>query len=1019
MVATRKQRQQQKPTATARSYRDRIVDLRRVPASDLVPHPLNPRVHPEAQNSALRASLSERGIADTLLTYVRADGRLGLIDGHERTELLGDALVPVVVTDLTEDEATAFLAEHDAITLLALYDEARSEQLAAALDGRHAESASLLRLVAETNPAASLLEALMLREEDRAGYRLSDGDESEEDDDADADTDEWTFGDDGALSAEEQAALDRERAGAAEPLFANERIVDAAVTHYRATGFPYRQLPLYISMQRLNRLARAPLSSLVRTSLCGDVADTYHPHRFHASAVGMKSPYEAFQEDALLRRAIELRLDGVGAVEQGYLPAMSVVTGTQACYNFRPGFAAYVYRTRCASIPGAITLDTSAGYGGRLLGYLASGVWRAPEDGSQPAGRYIGVDPSTQSHAGNTRMAAELGFAERVTLINLPAEDVDVDAPQEGLPNGLRGVCDIAFTSPPYFGRERYCDEETQSWKRYPTAEAWRAGFLQPMLRLQYDALKPGAQALLNIDDVRAGGVTIPLVDWAVEDAQAIGFTYEETARFETASEAMGVGHDPANAPGEPVLVFRKPQMDAEEEVDDGARSDARVARSQRGAGVAVMPSAMTLAGWMARLYRATADERKLTTDAWLGVWPEELREYIEQVCLMYATGRVRFAVAPGLIVNQSASKPRRSQTCALLFSGGKDSIAAGMLAERAYGYRPHALFLRKVNHAYPQEAPNAERIARVMGWDFTYITPQRLPKAYGDGLVKNQYIAAVTLEMLPYIPGAFAFGNYEYHDVNSVIWYGDMMCAFNAFDRALSAAWDDLGDHRGGAGGDTESATTLQRLSVLRDDVEAYRVWRDAPQEARELTTSCTLPEYNKVAHRRRSLAKGLPLTGYECGVCEKCRDKALIFAAHFPDDAISQQYPTWYLEECRKRIAKVVSEDVNWTHTHPRLITWDVEAAAREGRQPQNSMSHYIGHVLSGLGRSGAKIRARTLPPAYEPIVSRLDHEGYLEPGEPALLITAANAFTDVDSDDEASYDDPKMLNGDDDDM
>lgn len=32
----------------------------------------------------------------------------------------------------------------------------------------------------------------------------------------------------------------------------------------------------------------------------------------------------------------------------------------------------------------------------------------------------------------------------------------------------------------PWFAHERYSDEETQSWVRYPEAEQWRAGFLEP-----------------------------------------------------------------------------------------------------------------------------------------------------------------------------------------------------------------------------------------------------------------------------------------------------------------------------------------------------------------------------------------------------------------------------------------------------------------------------------------------------------------------------------------------------------
>jgi len=47
--------------------RDRIKELRRVPASELIPNPKNWRVHPTAQQDALRGVLAEVGYADALI----------------------------------------------------------------------------------------------------------------------------------------------------------------------------------------------------------------------------------------------------------------------------------------------------------------------------------------------------------------------------------------------------------------------------------------------------------------------------------------------------------------------------------------------------------------------------------------------------------------------------------------------------------------------------------------------------------------------------------------------------------------------------------------------------------------------------------------------------------------------------------------------------------------------------------------------------------------------------------------
>src|SRR5215469_11993520 len=94
-------------------FRDRIKELRRVRAGDLKPHPKNWRVHPEAQKNALRGLLAEIGYADTLLTRELPDGSLQLIDGHLRAETTPDSIVPVLVTDLSEEEAEKVLLTLD------------------------------------------------------------------------------------------------------------------------------------------------------------------------------------------------------------------------------------------------------------------------------------------------------------------------------------------------------------------------------------------------------------------------------------------------------------------------------------------------------------------------------------------------------------------------------------------------------------------------------------------------------------------------------------------------------------------------------------------------------------------------------------------------------------------------------------------------------------------------------------------------------------------------------------------
>ncbi len=59
--------------------RDRIRELRRVPANELLPNPRNWRTHPQQQADVLRRLLAEVGFADAMLARETPDGPM-LID---------------------------------------------------------------------------------------------------------------------------------------------------------------------------------------------------------------------------------------------------------------------------------------------------------------------------------------------------------------------------------------------------------------------------------------------------------------------------------------------------------------------------------------------------------------------------------------------------------------------------------------------------------------------------------------------------------------------------------------------------------------------------------------------------------------------------------------------------------------------------------------------------------------------------------------------------------------------------
>jgi DNA modification methylase len=127
----------------ASSIRDRIVEFRRIPASQLLANPRNWRRHPARQKAALRGVLEEVGYADALLARHTPDG-LMLIDGHLRAETTPDQVVPVLILDVNEDEANKLLATLDPLTGMAETDKLALKDLAALIHTDSEEIRDLL-----------------------------------------------------------------------------------------------------------------------------------------------------------------------------------------------------------------------------------------------------------------------------------------------------------------------------------------------------------------------------------------------------------------------------------------------------------------------------------------------------------------------------------------------------------------------------------------------------------------------------------------------------------------------------------------------------------------------------------------------------------------------------------------------------------------------------------------------------------------------------------------------------------
>ena len=132
--------------------RDRIKELRRVPANELRPNPRNWRKHPEKQLNAIRGVLEEVGFAGAQIARELEDGTLELIDGHARAEIAGTSEVPVLILDVDEVEANKILATFDPIGAMAESDAVKLDQVLRDVDtGSEAVQEMLAELAADAD----------------------------------------------------------------------------------------------------------------------------------------------------------------------------------------------------------------------------------------------------------------------------------------------------------------------------------------------------------------------------------------------------------------------------------------------------------------------------------------------------------------------------------------------------------------------------------------------------------------------------------------------------------------------------------------------------------------------------------------------------------------------------------------------------------------------------------------------------------------------------------------------------
>ena len=247
----------------------------------------------------------------------------------------------------------------------------------------------------------------------------------------------------------------------------------------------------------------------------------------------------------------------------------------QPAVNFPPLTARWIYERYTKHIEQDTPLniyDPSSGWGGRILGAMSS-LKRI---------HYIGTDPNTDNYIdelGKTRYEYVADFFNNEVLETNPFWEEDKNTyhlfqdGSEFIGNNpefqtYKDILDLVFTSPPYFDREQYSEDEEQSYKLYPKYDNWRDNFLRPTLTTAYEYLKPNRYLLWNIADIKIGKDKYhPLEQDSIDIVESLGGEYKDKLKMLMTTMT---GLNPENVKNcvkvdgsyrkyEPIFVFWKP----------------------------------------------------------------------------------------------------------------------------------------------------------------------------------------------------------------------------------------------------------------------------------------------------------------------------------------------------------------------------------------------------------------------------------------------------------------------------
>jgi hypothetical protein len=309
-----------------------------------------------------------------------------------------------------------------------------------------------------------------------------------------------------------------------------QKIKKYLFNYFRGYGFPYPKhsdFELYSDWKAIKEFDSSVIingDKLKTKNYTGNKLTKHFFENFYkVSFDKKKTMLEAFENDEMLNKVIDNRL-GISYKETFNISGAMLRQGLRnsrlamSASMFMTTVAKYIYDTYAEQ--DGIVYDYSSGFGQRLVGALSS----------KNNLKYVGVEPWTESFNNLNKLSKSLFKDSQCKLYNVGSEnfyDKDLD----------EKIC-LAFSSPPYFDTEVYCNESTQcnlrSYEDY-------LNYWNETCKNIFKMLKPNGCFIVNISEKYKYDLEIiALKYFAHEQYLYLSYGLEESSK------------------NEPVIVMRK-----------------------------------------------------------------------------------------------------------------------------------------------------------------------------------------------------------------------------------------------------------------------------------------------------------------------------------------------------------------------------------------------------------------------------------------------------------------------------